>query len=183
MGVLAGADLDQDAFAPLETGSVAAALPQSDLWWVTVPRRNSADAALELRRTAGRRDAVGNVGLALTTEQVERLISRRGLVIDNDHVPITHDLTDYYTRDRLHVLAGALGYLRDPRHDTARTCVLRSLDEILAAPTERLTTVSPRGRSASERLYLRWRCGPRRTDLGPVRLLDAAEPKPGAQSR
>lgn len=168
MVALAGADLDTDAFVPQEPANLAPALPRADLWWITVPRRNSADAALELRRAAGRRDALGNVGLTLTREQLDRLLSRRGLVIDNRSVPIGHDLTDYYNGERLRSIAAALQYLDTPPGAADRSgSVLAILDRILRANPTRLPDLK-HVRGVSARLYIRWRREPERRDYGPV---------------
>lgn len=171
MAVLAGADLDQNVFSPQEEGGVPEALPRAAVWWITVPRKNSADAALELRRSAGRRDAMGNVGLELERPQLASLIARRGLVIDNRSVPITHDIRAYYTRERLHDLTASLLYLRQPAAPAARESVLADLDAVLAATAAGQDPAAPRPDvSASVRLYLRWQRDRNRTDYGPVRI-------------
>lgn len=178
LAVLAGADLDQDVFSPLEAGGVPEALSRVAVWWITVPRKNSADAALELRRSAGRRDAMGNVGLELDRAQFAALIARRGLVIDNRSVPITHDIRAYYTRERLWDLAAALLYLHQPTAPTARRSVLADLDGVLMAAASGQDALPRPGVSASVRLYLRWQHDRSRLDFGPVRLSDPALEKP-----
>jgi pimeloyl-ACP methyl ester carboxylesterase len=179
MVVLAGADLDQYAFAPGEEGSAASALPMARLWWITVPKRNSADAALELRRAAGRRDAMGNVGLALTREQFASLLARRGLLIDNRSVPIAHDLTDYFPRDRIQSLVSSLRYLQSPEAPEAKTCTLAILDRILKAdPSQLPSVVHVRGPSA--RIYVRWRMEVARPGYGSVKIIPPpSAPEPG----
>jgi pimeloyl-ACP methyl ester carboxylesterase len=176
--VLAGADLDRDAFAAHNPKGVEAALPRAQVWWITVPRRNTADGALELRRAAGRRDAMGNRGLELDREQFDALMRRGGLVIDNGSVPITHDITDYYTDERLEVLQTAMSYLqaRSSGQAQAGTSVsarhgglLGALDRILKADPARLPDPG-RARGASGKLYLRWKQEPTRTDYGTVKL-------------
>ncbi|MGV3723255.1 MAG: alpha/beta hydrolase [Actinomycetota bacterium] len=168
MVTLAGADLDQDAFAPEGLGSVPAALDRARVWWITVPRKNTADAALELRRAAGRRDAMGNVGLTLARGQLNALLTRRGLVIDNRSVPITHDITDYFTGERLRGILASLRYLSHPETTEGQGSVLATLDRILKADPTRLPTVS-NVRGASARLYIRWRREPNRNEYGSIR--------------
>lgn len=182
MAVLAGADLDQDVFSPREEHGVPEALPRAAVWWITVPRKNSADAALELRRSAGRRDAMGNVGLELERAQFAALIERRGLVIDNRSVPITHDIRAYYTRERLRDLTASLLYLRQPTAPAPRHSVLADLDTVLAAVAAGQEASPSPGVSASVRLYLRWQHDRTRQDFGPVRIgttADAGRLRPG----
>lgn len=176
MVVLAGADLDQDVFSPDEVNGVPQALDRARVWWITVPRRNTADAALELRRSAGRRDAMGNVGLTLRREQLTALLTRRGLVIDNRKVPIVHDILAYFTPARLDSLARSLDYLAGEKTDTGSACVLQELDTILAAPRADLSRVNLEECTASARVYVRWRLHPERLDFGPVRVLGEAPP-------
>jgi hypothetical protein len=177
MVALAGADIDQNAFAPQEDSSVAAALDQAQLWWITVPRHNSADAALELRRTAGRRDAMGNVGLELVPEQLERLVRRRALVIDSRRVPITHDLLAYYTEARTKSLVEALNYLVDPKPGKGGT--LELLDQVLLADPQRLPDLASIP-DASVRLYARWRQDPARSRFGYITVLPRSVAIPAA---
>jgi len=175
MAVLAGADLDQDVFSPQEEHGVPEALPRAAVWWITVPRKNSADAALELRRSAGRRDAVGNVGLEMDRAQLSELIARRGLVIDNRSVPITHDIRAYYTRERLLDLTASLLYLHQKTATAARSSVLADLDAVLAAAASGQEASPSPGVSASVRLYLRWQHDRTRQDFGPVRIGTTAD--------
>lgn len=171
MVVLAGADLDQDVFTHTEDDGVPEALNRVAVWWITVPRKNSADAALELRRSAGRRDAVGNVGLVLERKQLSSLLSRRALVIDSRSVPIIHDILAYYTPERLQNLAAALQYLAKGRTKSDASNLLQDADAVLGTPATRLEQLAVEPPNTCSRLYLRWRLQPDRTDFGPVRIL------------
>jgi hypothetical protein len=153
-------------------------LARAAVWWITVPRKNSADAALELRRSAGRRAAMGNVGLELGRAQFAALVARRGLVIDNRSVPITHDIRAYYTRERLWDLAAALLYLHQPTAPTARKSVLADLDGVLTAAASDQEALPGPGVSASVRLYLRWHHDRSQLDFGPVRIGNPSKDKP-----
>lgn len=104
---MTGADLDCDLFVR-KNRRIRNALGRVDRWWVTVPRPNHADAVLELRRGAGKTEAVGNRGLLLRPEDREALEKRGGLVVDQDGVPPTHDLDRYLNRERLERLAAAM---------------------------------------------------------------------------
>jgi len=185
MVVLAGADLDQDVFATRGPDALSNALGRARVWWITVPRRNTADAALELRRAAGRRDALGNRGLTLERAQFDALMARRGLVIDSGKVPIAHDITDYFTHQRLQGILASIQYLDRQETRMSRESVVATLDRILKADAGQLPTL-PNVRSASARLYVRWRREPKRTDHGIVRIVtldgDPAGPRdPGGQ--
>ena len=78
------------------------------------------DAVLELRHGAGRRDAVGNRGMTLYRSDLNPLLARVGLVIDNQQVPITHAIEDYYAPERLRDTLGAMAFLRDPNLPAAK---------------------------------------------------------------
>lgn len=174
MVVLAGADLDQDVFSPEETDGVPQALDRAAVWWITVPRKNTADAALELRRSAGRREALGNVGLSLKRSQLQALLARRALVIDSRKVPIVHDILAYFTRGRLESLADSLGYLAGTARNAKHASVLQELDKLLALPGAELPQLDPSTLGTSERVYLRWRLHPERSGFGPVRVPENA---------
>lgn len=169
VATLAGADLDYDVFTPEEPDSAQAALSRARVWWVTVPGKGVADAVLELRRSAGRRDAVGNRGLELARSDFERLMERRALVLDNDHVPIQHEITDYYDRKRMHALALTYLYLQDPTAPRARNSVLAAIQLVCDGETPGM--LEPRFQeNASVRLYNRWRRNPEAVDYGPVEI-------------
>lgn len=165
---LAGADLDQDVFAHPERTTAHHALPQANVWWITCPREKSADGVLELRRGAGRRDAVGNIGLSLQREDFDALMRRRGLVIDDDYIPIGHDILDYYNTQRLRRLAEALTYLRRP--EQASQHLLAELDRVILSPPEALKLPMQPGSPLASRMYVRWRLYPQAAAYGPVRI-------------
>ncbi|HTE18882.1 MAG TPA: alpha/beta hydrolase, partial [Armatimonadota bacterium] len=152
---LAGADLDHNVFAPGAEASAQQVLPHASVWWFTVPRENTADAVLELRRGAGSRDAIGNRGLSLTREDFNRLMERRALVVDDEFVPISHDINAYYGAQRVTRLAAAIRYLGAPSPPTPSHSLLATLDETLRAE---LATLAAREApdATSARLYRRW---------------------------
>lgn len=100
---LAGADLDHDVFSRNPV-----VLERARQWWVTVPGQDRADAILELRRGAGRPDALGNRGLSLEAAELERLQSRKILVLDRGNIPVGHAFVDYFSETRLQALADSL---------------------------------------------------------------------------
>ncbi len=165
---LAGADLDQDVFAHPERSTAHYALPQASVWWITCPREKTADGVLELRRSAGRRDAVGNIGLSLQRGDFDALMRRRGLVIDDETIPIGHDILDYYSTRRLRKLAEAVVYLRKP--EQASPHLLAELDRVILSPQEALKLPLEAGSSVSSRMYVRWRLYPQAAVYGPVRI-------------
>ncbi len=111
--VLVGADLDHDIFAR----NVAARgfLDRVRMLWLTVPERGNADGALELRRGAGRGDAIGNRGITAPLEVLEPLIARRALVLDVGNVPPTHASEDYFNARRVRELLAAFAWFSDPK--------------------------------------------------------------------
>lgn len=161
LATLAGADLDEDVFASSQEPHAREALDRARLWWVTVPTSDIADAALELRRGAGRQDAVGNRGLTLYREDLDRLLQRRGLVLDDRLVPITHNIESYYSPERLHDAVGAMAFLRDPSLPAARASVPAAL-----APNGPSDALS----EATRRVYARWREDPTASSFGVVRV-------------
>ena len=164
---LAGADLDEDVFASEEEPTGRLALERADLWWVTVSKSDIADAVLELRRGAGRRDAIGNRGLTLFRGDLERLFQRRGLVIDDQEVPITHRIEDYYAAGRLHEIMGAITYLRDPSLPAGQASIPAALQPYNGtAPAVRYAPLA----MASMRLYAAWREKPQARSYGVVRI-------------
>src|SRR5205823_1858111 len=126
-------DLDYDRFSRKDDTAVRFALRRAQVWWVTVPEKGHADGALELRHGAGRGDAVGNRGLELNREDLDRLLSRRAMVLDQGNVPPKHAITDYYDDRRLGQLATSLLYLRDPSAAAGKSSVLAALDGVLGA--------------------------------------------------
>jgi len=161
LAVLAGADLDEDVFARDEDPTPRLALPRARYWWLTVARQETADAALDLRRGAGRRDAIGNRGLTLWREDCDALLARRGLILDDDHVPVTHSFIAYFSPARLRELVAVLAYLRDPRSPAGRLSTPAALDPA----TGRLPHCK-----ATRRLYDEWRARPEGRAFGRVRL-------------
>lgn len=157
---LAGADLDCDAFNKKNDIATRLALKRAAVWWVTLPKTGEADAVLELRRGAGKCDAVGNRGLELSRDDLNRLIGRRALVLDQGNVPSGHGLTDYYNNPRLDDLVASMLYLQDPatQNTAARGSVLAQLDRVLKAePGE---VACDEATCASVKLYAAWKQDP-----------------------
>lgn len=156
LAALAGADLDYDLFARKSDKDIRRALDRARVWWVTTPAPKSADGVLELRRAAGRPDAVGNRGMKLERAELHSLLSRRALVVDQGNVPVRHHIGDYYNARRLQALAAAMLYLERPAMSAARDSVLARLDDLLQCDQSAL---GPRAGSsdASTRLYAGWR--------------------------
>lgn len=178
---LAGADLDCDTFTRAKDTAVRLALRRAQVWWVTVPDKDKADGALELRRGAGKGDAVGNRGLELEREDLDRLLTRRALVIDQGNVPAGHRLTSYYNDRRVKELATSLLYLRDPEAPAAQESVLASLDRVLTADRDTLaSTAAPS--TASARLYAAWRRDPAAGQIDTVRIARVKSPASQAGS-
>lgn len=171
MMALVGADLDTDAFARPEDPA-RLALRRADVWWVTVPQKGQADGVLEMRKGAGKGDAVGNGGLKLSREDLDLLLDRRGLVVDQKDIPASHALVKYLCEDRVAELTASMLYLQDPGHAAARDCTLAKLDRMLqpgaeAAPAD----------DACSRLYATWKTQPER--LSKLRVVQVTNPQPG----
>lgn len=149
MVMLAGADLDYNVFAR-EESEERNALRRAKLWWVTSPEQGVADGVLELRRGAGKCDAMGNRGLKLEAEDLNQLISRRALVLDEGRVPAKHAFGDYYNQRRVHQLALSMRYMENPNDAIASGSVLARLDQVLKGGTVP-------GDCASLRLYTAWK--------------------------
>ncbi len=168
--VLAGADLDQDVFTLRSRSNAREALDHADLWWVTVARANSADAALEVRRGAGRKDAVGNVGLALDRAELRGLVGRCGLILDDEEIPIFHEMKIYFDDARLKRLRRSLEYLRDPSAPGTRGALLETLHRI-----ERAGAGDPPDDASSDqitvRIYRRLKLGKNLSRTSPVRVI------------
>jgi hypothetical protein len=152
LAAIAGADVDCDIFSR-EHSAARAALPRAAVWWVTIPDKGKADAMLELRRGAGRGDAVGNRGLELRDEDRDRLLARRALVLDEGDIPVHHAFVDYFHDRRVRSLAWSLLYLQQPDARAAQESELAQLDRVLAGQT----TPASAAPSASVRLYAAWR--------------------------
>jgi alpha/beta hydrolase family protein DUF900 len=165
---LAGADIDCDVFCRDSQPGIREALAQAEVWWVTVPGRGKADGILELRRGAGRGDAVGNRGIELEREDLNNLLTRRGLVLDQGNVPVEHRMTDYYNERRLEGLAQSLLYLQDPAAPAGQKSILASLDRILEADPG--TLASEPKRDACVSLYTDWRLDPGAGGVDGVRI-------------
>lgn len=170
MVMLAGADLDQDVFAK-ENSAANNALGRARLWWVTTPEKGTADGVLELRRGAGKSDAVGNKGLKLTSADLDRLISRRALVLDEGKVPARHRFADYYGERRVRQVALSLRYMATPEDPAAGGSVLASLDQVLSGGPAT-------GKCASARLYAAWKHD---GGTGEVDCVALVEPKGGVR--
>jgi hypothetical protein len=176
MVALVGADLDVDSFCRRqdEGTGVRPALRRAQVWWVTVPEKDRADGMLEIRRGAGRGEAVGNRGLKLTREDLDFLLTRRALVLDEGDVPAVHRITGYYNNRRLKAIAQSLLYLQQPSAPGAQGSVLAALDGVLKADPETLETAAKCG-PASVRLYASWRQHPATADFGPVAIGELKE--------
>jgi hypothetical protein len=154
---LAGADLDYDMFCRERGGVLEQALGRAQVWWVTVPSSKRADGMLEIRRGAGRCDAVGNRGLKLCREDLNRLLRRRGLVLDVGNVPTKHGFVDYLNDKRMDSLTASMLYLQSPESPDARGSVLAALDGVLGADATSLHLASDS--NPCLRLYAAWRQG------------------------
>jgi hypothetical protein len=152
---LAGADVDYDAFDRDRKNSVERALGQAQVWWITVPEKKTADGMLELRRGAGRGDAVGNRGLKLSKHDVDRLLRRRGLVIDMGDVPVKHGFADYLGAKRVEALTRSYCYLADRKSAEGSVSMLAALDQVLSSDPSSLRVAD--GDPCSQRLYKTWR--------------------------
>ncbi|MGV3719702.1 MAG: alpha/beta hydrolase [Actinomycetota bacterium] len=152
---LAGADVDYDAFDRDRKDNVERALGQAQVWWITVPEKKTADGMLELRRGAGRGDALGNRGLKLSRHDVDRLLRRRGLVIDMGDVPVKHGFADYLCAKRVEALIRSYTYLADPMSAEGSVSVLAALDRVLSSEPSSLRVAN--GDACSQRLYKTWR--------------------------
>jgi len=158
MVTLAGADLDCDLFTRKENTVVRMALRRAKVWWFTVPDAGQADGILELRRGAGKCDAVGNRGLELTSEDLNHLLSRRALVMDQGNVPAGHGIKEYFNPRRIEALASSMLYLEEPQARAAQNSVLAALDRVLS--TDRGTAARLASAGADHptvRLYAAWK--------------------------
>jgi len=152
---LAGADVDYDAFDRDRKDNAARALGQAQVWWITVPGEKTADGMLELRRGAGRGDAMGNRGVKLSRNDADRLLRRRGLVIDMGDVPVKHGFGDYCTANRVEALARSYCYLADPNTAEGSVSLLAALDRVLTADPGSLQIAKTE--PCSQRVYKAWR--------------------------
>ena len=168
--VLAGADLDQDIFTRRSRSSAREALPRADLWWFTVAKANTADAALEIRRGAGRSDAIGNRGLTLDRETLDQLISRHALLMDDEEIPIFHEMKRYYDEERLMRLRPSLEYLRGARDDASMHSQLADLIQLDTLSRDDLVP-QERSPQLAVRLVARWKLGHNLSRFGAVRVL------------
>jgi hypothetical protein len=163
LAALAGADLDHNVFSR-RNGNARAALDRVDVWWITTPAAGGADGVLELRRGAGRGEAVGNRGLDLLPEDLDALVARRALVVDEGEVPATHLLDDYFSATRVSELAAALRYLEQPDDPYLAGTTLARLDAVLRGGSDG---------SASGKLYAAWSASGDTAGSRSVRVVDA----------
>ena len=157
MVTLAGADLDYDMFCRDRGGVLEQVLGRAQVWWVTVPSAKRADGMLEIRRGAGRCDAVGNRGLKLCRDDFNRLMRRRGLVLDVGNIPTKHGFVDYLNDRRIDSLTASMLYLQSPESPAAQGSVLAALDGVLGADAAELRLTSDS--NPCLRLYAAWRQG------------------------
>jgi hypothetical protein len=169
MVVLAGADLDHDFLCRENASARRAALDRAQVWWVTVPEKDRADGVLELRRGAGRGDAVGNRGLMLRRGDLDALLGRRGLVLDEGRIPKWHGIESYYSKDRIAAIASSMLYLEDPKAPAAASCVLARLDAVLRADPSAIPTAAGEELRYT-RLYTAWRKDPQRLSVTGIAL-------------
>lgn len=153
---LLGADVDRDVFARRDTPRMRSALNMARVWWITVPQEGQADGILELRRGAGRPDALGNAGMELRREDYDALLARRGLVIERDNIPTWHDIADYFAPTRCERVVSAMLHLQGVDHPRAQSSVLARLDEVMAAPDAEISGFSG-SRDSNVRMYAVWR--------------------------
>ncbi|MFN3649878.1 MAG: alpha/beta hydrolase [Armatimonadota bacterium] len=184
---LAGADLDHDIFCRPGNTMLARALRHAQVWWVTVPEKNQADGVLELRRGVGKGDALGNRGFKLRRADLDRLLSRRGLVLDEGNIPIGHIFREYYNDLRLGELARALLYLREPTQDGAARSVLARLDGVLlGSPAGDLpleAKPAPAEQDRCVQMYERWMVEPRAPEYGLLSVAGYREDEDGRTGR
>jgi hypothetical protein len=157
MVTLAGADLDYDMFCRERGGVLEQALGRAQVWWITVPQEKHADGMLEVRRGAGRCDAVGNRGLKLCQNCLNRLLGRRGLVLDVGDVPAKHGFVDYLCDRRVDRLTLSMLYLQSPEHPAGQRSILAALDGLLSADPSGIRLAADS--NPCLRLYAAWRTG------------------------
>lgn len=157
MVTLAGADLDYDMFCRERGGILEQALGRAQVWWVTVPNAKHADGMLEVRRGAGRCDAVGNRGLKLCRDDLNGLLRRRGLVLDVGNIPTKHGFIDYLNEKRVGSLMASMLYLQNPENPSGQNSILAALDGVLTADPAGIRLTSDC--SPCVRLYAAWRQG------------------------
>lgn len=179
MVVLAGADLDSNAFSRANPCGAAQALRQAQVWWITVPEKGQADGILEMRRGAGRPDALGNRGLKLSREDMDRLLERRGLVVDQSNIPVSHEITRYYNPHRLGELAASLLYLENPEDAVGQESLLASLDRILDGRQFACGGGQPVTKNNCVDFYAAWRAQPGRNRYGVVAVQQQSTPRRG----
>jgi hypothetical protein len=157
MVTLAGADLDYDMFCRERGGVLEQALGRAQVWWITVPQDKHADGMLEVRRGAGRCDAVGNRGLKLCQNCLNRLLSRRGLVLDVGDVPAKHGFVDYLCDRRVDHLTLSMLYLQSPENPAGQRSILAALDGLLSTDPSGIRLAADS--NPCLRLYAAWRTG------------------------
>jgi hypothetical protein len=107
--VLAGADLDTRLFLRgNQAPAAAAALARADLWWFTLPEPGTRDRVLVLRDLHVGRRPIGNGGPRFAPGDADRLLREGRLILDVGRVPEQHSQVEYYRRERIAALAGAL---------------------------------------------------------------------------
>lgn len=153
---LLGADVDRDIFARKDLPQAREALDSARVWWITVPDEGHADGILELRRGAGRTDALGNKGMALRRADYDTLLGRRGLVVEHADIPTWHDLADYFSDARCRRLTASLLYLQAPEHKLGQSSILARLDEVLIAERDQVALFT-RSDEPCVRMYAGWR--------------------------
>jgi hypothetical protein len=181
MAALIGADLDCDAFARKKSGS-RLALGRAGVWWVTVPENGQADGVLELRRGAGKPDAIGNCGMRLEREDLDALLERRALVVDQKDIPAAHSMHRYLTQTRAGALAAAIAYLTDPR-SADPDCILAHLDRERAGSACAQDAAAVDESDPCLKLYRTWRANPGATRFGIIQVRRHRGDGPAGQRR
>lgn len=126
--VLAGSDLDYDAFAK---GDIQPSQePRLRMLWVTMsPVMGDKDEVLKLRKVV-RGKAGGNTFPLMTQHQYDTIFANKALFVDNEDIPKSHDLLLYYDAARIAQLAPAQLWLANPKA-SPQPAAFAELDAVL----------------------------------------------------
>jgi hypothetical protein len=182
MVVLAGADLDAEHFARERAPGARRALDRAEVWWVTVPAPGRADGMLEMRRAAGRGDAIGNTGIQLVRDDFERLRERGALVLEVGNIPTWHRFPRYYNDRRLKAPAASLFVMRERATQATDAEISEAVTAVLRADPEALA-VCVRVHNASIGLSASAGLGADAGPLAHIKIVDPKAARPAAPRR
>lgn len=137
--LMAGSDLDFDAWAKSGVQMRGAQKRISFLWLTMSPYLGERDKVLQLRQ-AVRGMATGSAFPQMTAQQYDTLFANQALAIDNQDIPEDHAWVNYFNDQRLARAVPMALHVADPSQPKPEE--FKELDKLAAAP-DKLEALQP----------------------------------------